>query len=89
MDGAAYVVSSDNRAKVLARLIESPGTPSAIEEDTGVDMAHVSRALKGLREEGMAELLVDESRKKGRIHGATEHGKDAYELAAEIGEVPA
>lgn len=88
MDGAAYVASSEHRAVVLSRLLDSPGTPSSIADDVGIRIEHVSRSLKELRERDMAELLVDEDTHKGRIHGPTEDGRDAYELAAEIGEVP-
>lgn len=76
---AGFVISSSYRTIVLQRLVEAPATPSAIAKETGIDIAHVSRALQELREKDCVELLVPEDRKKGRIYGPAERGREAAE----------
>lgn len=63
----------------LKRLSESPATPSRIASDADKGIAHVSRALQGLRERGLIELLVSEDRRKGRVYGITEEGSRVWE----------
>lgn len=75
-----YVISSTYRVKVLQRLIDSPAPPSTIAEDTDCAISHISRALQGLRDRGLVNLLVPESRKKGRIYGITDEGRTIWEL---------
>ena len=74
-----YVVSSKYRVLVLQRLIESPAPPSTIAEDMNSPVSHVSRALQELRSRDLVDLLVPESRKKGRIYGVTEKGSAVWE----------
>lgn len=74
-----YVVSSTYRIEVLQRLADSPAPPSTIAEDAGCALSHVSRALRELREHGLVDLLVPESRKKGRIYGITDSGREIWE----------
>lgn len=75
-DDVGWVVSSQYRLAVLKNLDESPGTPTAITQDTDVPgIAHVSRALQELRDREMVDLLVSEDRKKGRIYGITDGGE--------------
>jgi len=74
-----YVVSSKYRVIVLERLIESPAPPSSIARDASCTVSHVSRALQELREHGLVDLLVPESRKKGRIYGITDKGREVWE----------
>lgn len=73
-----YVVSSSYRLDVLERLTDSPAPPSTIADDTGCDISHVSRALQDLRERELVDLLVPESRRKGRIYGVTEDGYEVW-----------
>ena len=73
-----YVVSSRYRVEVLERLTDSPAPPSTIAADTGFDISHVSRALQDLRKQGLVDLLVPESRKKGRIYGITDEGREIW-----------
>lgn len=75
-----YVISSTYRVQVLRRLDESPAPPSTIAEDTGCAISHVSRALQDLREHGLVDLLVSESRKKGRIYGMTDAGREIWDM---------
>lgn len=78
-DEIGFVISSDYRIAVLQRLSERPSTPSQIASDADAGIAHISRALKGLRERGLVELLVPEDRKKGRVYGITEDGADIWQ----------
>jgi DNA-binding MarR family transcriptional regulator len=52
---------------------------SSIATDTGINLSHVSRALQQLREKELVELLVSESRRKGRVYGITDPGESVYE----------
>lgn len=74
-----FVVSSTYRVRVLQRLADSPAPPSTIATDTDCAVSHVSRALQDLRERGLVDLLVPESRKKGRIYGITDSGREIWE----------
>lgn len=73
-----YVISSRYRVEVLQRLSDSPAPPSTIAQDTECAISHVSRALQDLRDEGLVDLLVPESRKKGRIYGITDAGQEIW-----------
>jgi DNA-binding MarR family transcriptional regulator len=73
-----YVVSSTYRVQVLEQLSDSPAPPSTIADETGCAISHVSRALQDLREHGLVDLLVPEDRKKGRIYGITDEGREIW-----------
>lgn len=73
-----FVISSQYRVAVLRRLSEGPATPSQIAETADLSISHISRALHGLRERDLVELLVPEERKKGRIYGVTDHGRKIW-----------
>lgn len=77
-DEVGYVISSTYRVTVLNRLAESPAPTSKIAADTDCANSHVSRALNDLRDRGLVDLLVPESRKKGRIYGITDHGRKVW-----------
>lgn len=77
-DEVGYVISSTYRVKVLQRLADSPAPTSKIAEDTDCANSHVSRSLNDLRERGLVDLLVPESRKKGRIYGITDRGRKIW-----------
>lgn len=77
-DEVSYVISSSYRVEVLARLADSPATPSRIAQDTGPPITHVSRALQGLRDHDLVDLLVSEDRRKGRVYGITEQGEAVW-----------
>lgn len=78
-DEVGYVISSTYRIQVLERLAESAAPTSKIAEDIDCGNSHVSRALNDLRERGLVDLLVPESRKKGRIYGITDRGREIWE----------
>jgi DNA-binding transcriptional ArsR family regulator len=84
-DDVSFVISSTYREDVLTRLAASPATPSQIAADKGIDISHVSRAVRKLRERGLVELLVPEERQKGRIYGSTDRGSDISALIEEQG----
>lgn len=79
-DSISFVIRSQYRVAVLSRLAEGPATPSRIASDEDIAIAHVSRALSGLREgeRDMVELLVSEDQKKGRVYGITERGEHVW-----------
>jgi DNA-binding MarR family transcriptional regulator len=79
-DLIGFVIRSQYRVDVLERLMEGPATPSRIAADEDIAIAHVSRALSGLREgdRDMVELLVSEDQKKGRVYGITEKGERVW-----------
>ena len=79
-DDVSYVISSTYRVDALRRLQTGPATPSVIATDTGHSIAHVSRALQELQEEGLVQLLVSEERRKGRVYGTTERGESVLEM---------
>ena len=78
-DDVSYVISSRYRIATLRRLADGPATPSRIADDTGLSVAHVSRALQELRDHDLVELLVSEDRKKGRVYGITDRGNQVWE----------
>lgn len=78
-DEVSYVISSSYRVVVLQRLADSPATPSRMAKDTDRPITHVSRALQGLREHDLVDLLVSEDRQKGRVYGITEHGEEVWQ----------
>lgn len=82
-DEISYVISSSYRVAVLERLSEGPSTPSQVASETGISISHVSRALGGLRDRSLVELLVSEDRKKGRVYGITDRGVEVWQTIEE------
>lgn len=78
-DDISFVISSRYRVVTMRRLAVGPATPSQIASDSDVGIAHVSRALQGLRDRSLVDLLVSDDRKKGRVYGLTERGTDVWE----------
>lgn len=78
-DEVSYVISSRYRVLALRRLAESPATPSQIAREGECSIAHASRALQELRDHGLVDLLVSESRQKGRVYGVTDQGRSAWD----------
>lgn len=79
-DDVSNVISSQYRTTTLEHLADGAAPPSRIADDTEMSVAHVSRALQELRDAGLAELLVSEDRKKGRVYGITDQGTEVAEL---------
>jgi len=88
LDDVSYIVASDYRLAVVESLNEGMATPSTICEFHGgreeLAIAHASRALQELKKRNIVDLLVSENRKKGRIYGLTEQGKEATKHALDI-----
>lgn len=78
-DQIGFIISSKYRTAVLEELMQGPSTPSSIASRTGLPITHISRALRTLRERSLVELLVSKDKKKGRIYGVTERGKQLWE----------
>lgn len=74
-DDAGRIVSSEKRYAALKALAEEPMTPTALTNATKLYISDASNALASLREIECVELVVDESRRKGRIHGITDYGE--------------
>lgn len=76
-DALGFVTASKYREGVLRQLAaDGAQTPTTLSDETGFGMPHVSRCLSELRDEDLVELLVPESRRKGRYYGATEYGEE-------------
>lgn len=71
-----FVTASAYRPLVLSRLGESPSKPSVIATELGIEISHVSHGLRDLRDRGLVKLLVPEERRKGRVYGLTQKGRD-------------
>ncbi|WP_135305108.1 winged helix-turn-helix domain-containing protein [Haloarcula amylovorans] len=78
-DDISFVISSGYRVATLQRLSDGPATPSLITDETGHSIAHVSRALRELRDAGLITLLVSEDRRKGRVYGVTDAGEAVWD----------
>jgi len=78
-DEISFVISSRYRVETLQHLSTGPATPSQIASEASVGIAHVSRALQGLRERSLVDLLVSDDRKKGRVYGMTDEGREVWE----------
>lgn len=82
-DGVSFVEAGTYRRVVAEALAEQPQTPSEITDASGIEIAHVSRTLSDLRDRGIAELLVSEDTRKGRIYGLTDAGSCILETVQE------
>lgn len=78
-DHVSFVISSRYRVATLQRLASGPATPSQVANDADVRITHVSRALQELRERDLVDLLVSDDRKKGRVYGLNETGREVWE----------
>ncbi|WP_368407716.1 winged helix-turn-helix domain-containing protein [Halorussus amylolyticus] len=78
-DVESYILSSKYRKHVLRHLaVIGPSTPKEIADSTDDRRPHASRALSELREKGIVELKVSESRTVGRYYGLTVSGEEAW-----------
>jgi DNA-binding transcriptional ArsR family regulator len=84
-DNVSFVISSRYRVAVLRRLAEGPVTPTHIAEDVDARVAHVSRAIGQLRDQGLVRLLVSEDRRKGRVYGLTSTGEQVWGIIEDEG----
>lgn len=84
-DAVSHVLASTYRTQTLTALADAPQTPSELVDATGLDFPYVSRSLSKLRDAGLAELLVSEDTKKGRIYAVTDEGADVSDVLDERG----
>ena len=73
-DAVGYISSGSYRLTVMQALEDTAATPTKLEEETGIEITHVSRALHRLRDRGLVELLVPDDQQKGRLYALTEKG---------------
>ena len=79
-DIEAHVVSSKYRVDVVRELADRDrATPSELARATEVAQPHISRAIKELRDTGVVELLVAESRSVGRYYALTSLGTELWD----------
>ncbi len=81
----SYVIRSKNRKKVLLALT-NPKTPTQIAEELGINLSHVSRALKELEIKRIVECLTPEE-KIGRIYSRTSIGEEIAEKLTKIEKI--
>lgn len=79
-DHVSRVKASTYREAAVEELHDGPATPSEIADASPHEIAHISRALQELRDDGIVELLVSEERRKARIYGLTDDGKAVGEF---------
>jgi len=87
-DAVGFVVASTYRQQTMRALDSQPQTPSQIAERTDEGISHISRALSDLQERGFVTLLVPEERKKGRIYGLTDEGRQLVQAVPDGGDTP-
>lgn len=73
------VVASKHKKGVMLALQNRPMTPTEISKEIGINVAHVSRALRELIEK-QAVICLTPERKKGRVYSLTEKGIRILEL---------
>jgi DNA-binding MarR family transcriptional regulator len=72
-DDVGFVCASKYRVKVLQIISIHPTTPSAIANEIGIRLVHVSRTLNELESKGIVKCLTPH-RLRGRIYGLTAKG---------------
>jgi DNA-binding transcriptional ArsR family regulator len=84
-DAVGYVTASDHRTRVLNAVDDtSPTTPTQVSEEVGLDVSHVSRSLRDLKDRGLVDILNPDAR-KGRIYQLTTDGESVVEKVNEVG----
>ena len=67
----SFVMSSRHRESVLRAVAKRPHLPRQVAEETHLRLAHVSRALRELRDHSLVELLTPEAKGRGRLYAVT------------------
>ncbi len=70
----AYVNISTYRAKATKALKGDVKTPTKLAEETGIRKNHISKVLRDLKREGIAEC-VNEDAHRGRLYRLTDIGE--------------
>ncbi|MGL6298916.1 MAG: MarR family transcriptional regulator [Methanobacteriaceae archaeon] len=71
----SYVRRSQHRSKVLLAINDDVLMPSDISKKLNIRPTHISRALKGLKEEKIV-VCLNEEEIRGRLFKVTELGKE-------------
>lgn len=71
----AYVSISSYRAKAVRSLKNEVKMPTEIARDTGIRKNHISKVLRELKDNGVAECINEEA-KRGRLYRLTDVGED-------------
>lgn len=71
----AYVSISSYRTKAVKSLKNEVKMPTEIAEDTGIRKNHISKVLRELKDNGVAECINEEA-KRGRLYRLTDVGED-------------
>lgn len=67
------VIASPHKTSIMKLIKERPLTPTQIQKETKLNLSHISKLLKGLREKGIVECL-NPSQHKGKLYILTERG---------------
>lgn len=84
-DEVGFLISSEYRLSIVARLGESPSTPTEIADDTGLAISHVSNTLSTLLDRSIVALTVPEEQYRNRIYELTEKGRKLWRRIREAG----
>jgi len=71
------VVASPHKISIVKLLKEKPLTPTQIQKETKLNLSHISRLLKALKEKGVIECL-NPNQRKGKLYTLTECGLWIY-----------
>lgn len=82
-DDVGRIVASEKRYATLSALYEEPMVPSKIARSADLTNSEASASLRALSEMETVTLVVDESRRKGRIYDITDYGEAIYEYIDE------
>jgi len=74
----SFVVVSTPKTIIVKLLRGKPLTPTQIQRETKLNLSHISRLLKGLKEKDIVECLNPEQR-KGKLYSLTEKGSWIYD----------
>ncbi|MHA1195169.1 MAG: ArsR family transcriptional regulator [Promethearchaeota archaeon] len=74
-----YVLASKYREIIIKKLSKKNYLPSMLAKETNFQLAHISRALRELKDKNLVKCL-NENSKKGKIYALTEYGKEVAKL---------
>lgn len=74
-----FVWASKYRQKVVLSLDERPKTPMEISNQTGINLTHISRAIRELAKNGIVKC-INPNMIKGRVYSLTNDGKEVAKL---------
>ena len=79
-----YVVASSYRLRVMKALSSDVKTPTKVAEDSGLDQKYISKVLRQLKDNDLAECINEEF-KKGRLYRLTDVGEKVTECIDRYG----